>query len=86
MRHRVGRLHIGLQVQLQVIKRGERQTRDNVVVQLVDDRLDNRLIYAIEGSLDFFFGLRREAEAVPIFTVKCVVGRVVGDRAETTGE
>ena len=73
-------------MQLEFVKRGEREPSNDVVVQLVHDALHNRFIYAIEGSFDFFLGLGREAEAVPIFTVKCVVGRVVGDRAETTGE
>ena len=57
MRHRVGRLHVRLQVQLQAVKRRERETRDDVVVELVYHALHNRLIYAIEGSFNFFLGL-----------------------------
>ena len=51
---RVGRFHVGLQVQLEFVKRGEREPSNDVVVQLVHDALHNRLIYAIEGSFDFF--------------------------------
>ena len=69
MADRVGRLDVGLQVQLQVVERRERQARDDVVVQLVDNGLHNRLVYAVKGTLDFFLVLRREAEAVPVFAV-----------------
>ena len=86
MAHRVRRRDVRLQVQLQIVERGERQARNHVIVQLVHHALHNRLIYAVERSLDFLFGLGREAKSVPIFTVQCVVGRVVGDKAGTTGE
>ena len=55
--HGVGGLNVGLQVQLQLVERRERQSRDDVLVQLLHNALDNRLIYAIEGAFDFFLGL-----------------------------
>jgi len=65
----VGRLHIGLQVQFEVVERRERQARNDVVVELIDDRLDHGFIYAVEGPFHFFFGLGRESEAVPVFAM-----------------
>ena len=70
VRHRVGRLDVGLQVQLELVERREGQASDHVVVELLHDALYNRFVYAIEGPFDFLFRLGRKSKAVPVFTVE----------------